>query len=308
MRWLYHALPRAAAASFLSREPDDELRPRSLAEPEGIVHCSFQAAAAESARLYVPGDAVLLRIDPRRIPHVVEVSATPRGPMPHVRGGIPRDAVVEQLELGAVQGAPDRVLGTRVGFVAFEGMTLLDLVGVLDPVSRIASMGFDPTSSCEVIAGTLGTSVWEGAGARLSTAKVRPNLGAYDLVVIPGGLGARTLAKDTAFLRWLETYPKNRLAASVCTGSLLWAAAGRLKGKPATSHASALDALAALGAHADRSGARLVAAEGALTAAGVSAALDLGLELVWRLAGAEAAHGIARQMELPDGFGVRPLE
>ena len=78
--------------------------------------------------------------------------------MPHVHGSVPRDAIVEALAEADfardVARAPDAVTGTRFGFVAFAGMTLLDLVGPLDAVSRIASMGFDETSSCVVVGPT----------------------------------------------------------------------------------------------------------------------------------------------------------
>lgn len=305
MRWLYHALPRSEATALLA-DALSELRPAAL---ESFVHASYLPQAEASARLYVKGDPVALRIDPRRVPHRIEVVTTPRGAMPHLHGPVARDALVGLVELADLAGppsetTPDEVVGTRFGFVAFEGMTLLDLVGVLDPVSRIASMGFDPASTCEVVSGTLGTAVWEGDGARLSVAKVRPNLGGYDVVILPGGLGARALVKDTAFLRWLETYPTNRLAASVCTGALLWGAAGRLKDKRATTHASALDALRGLGVEVSDASPlpRLVADTGTLTAGGVTAGIDLGLELVRRFAGEEAAQAVARQMELPAGY------
>jgi cyclohexyl-isocyanide hydratase len=100
-------------------------------------------------------------------------------------------------------------------------------------------------------------------------------------------------------LRWLATFPPNRLAASVCTGSLLWAAEGRLKKKRATTHASAMDALENFGAIAQR-GARVVADEAVLTAAGVTASLDLGLELVARFTDMATRQAIAKQMEMPE--------
>ena len=203
-----------------------------------------------------------------------------------------------ELELSAFEtGVPDRVEGTRFGFLAFEGMTLLDLVGVLDPVSRIAGMGFDPTSTCEVISAGTGTHVWSGLGAALEVTRVRPSLADFDVLVIPGGPGARTLTRDRTLLDWLGTFPKNRLAASVCTGSLVWAAEGRLVGKRATTHASALEALASLGASVVRE--RVVEDEGCLTAAGVTSALDLGLALVERFTDADTRARVAAQMEMP---------
>jgi len=301
MRWLYHALPRREAVRALADA--GPLVPRSLTV-EGFVHASYARVARESAELYVPDDPVVLAIDPRRVPARIEIAATPRGPMPHVWGPIPREAIVAMYELDALAEVPCRVTGTRFAFVALSGMTLLDLVGALDPVSRIVSMGFDETARVDVIAGTLGSETWSGFGASFSSAAVRTSLGAYDVVVLPGGPGIAELAKDTALLRWLAGLPSNRLAASVCTGSLLWAAEGRLRGKAATSHASAMGELTRLGAKA--TGGRVVADEGVLTAAGVTAAIDLGLALVERYAGAETREAIARQMEVPrEAEGLR---
>jgi uncharacterized protein (DUF952 family) len=106
-RWLYHALPR------LDWERVGAVyAPESLAR-EGFVHASHRDRIAESARLYVApsGPCVVLRIDPRRIPSRIEIAATPRGPMPHVRGAIPREAIVEATPLEAwnESEAPDAI-------------------------------------------------------------------------------------------------------------------------------------------------------------------------------------------------------
>jgi cyclohexyl-isocyanide hydratase len=299
MRWLFHA---STLADWERARAAGTLVPASLAR-EGCVHTSYRVGVAASARLYLPKGEPLavLAIDPRRLDARIEVVDTPRGPMPHVHGAIPRDAVAEAWELAAFERAvdrgeaPDRVTGSRFGFVAFEGMTLLDLVGALDPVARIASMGFDPASTCEVI-GVSGDAVWEGAGAALRVARVRPPLDAFDVLVIPGGPAARALAEDREIAAWLATFPANRLAASVCTGALLLGAAGRLRGRRATTHASALDRLAAFGATAVRE--RVVDEGQLVTAGGVTCALDLGLHLVRRIEGDETAARIALQMEM----------
>ena len=298
LRWLYHALPRHEAAAVLSGQ--GPLVPASLAT-EGFVHTSYRDVARASAELYVGGDAVALALDPRHLGRRVEIASTPRGPMPHVMGPVPRGAIKGALELSELASADDHVEGTRFGFVAFEGMTLLDLVGVLDPVSRLASMGIDPTSTCEVVAGTPRAEVWSGSSASLSVTRVRPDLTDFDVLVVPGGPGARALAEDAGFLAWLGTFPRERLATSVCTGSLLWAAEGRLRGKRATTHASARDTLEALGATWEP-GDRVVSAPPVVSAAGVTAALDLGLALVLAFGGDEARARVARQMELPEGY------
>lgn len=295
MRWLYHLLPRGT-------ELGDVYAPASLAS-EGFVHGSYRDDVRESARLHFPANAALdvLRIDPRRVAAPVEAAPTPRGPMPHVHGSIPRDAIAEVLTLDALDDAPDRVTGTRFGFVAFEGMTLLDLVGVLDPVSRIASMGFDPTSMSTVVSAGA-PLVWGGHGAALVAHRVRPPLDDFDVLVVPGGHGTRTLVNDREVTDWLATFPANRLLASVCTGSLLLGAAGRLDGLCATTHRSAMGELAKYGATAVD--ARLVDEGTIVTAGGVSCSLDLGLYLVRRFEDDAVADKIAAQMHLPPEFAA----
>lgn len=291
MRWLYHIRP-GPGSPLPAR-----YAPASLAA-EGFLHASFQGDVAESARLYFPAGAELsvLRLDPRRLDVPVTIATTPRGPMPHVHGAVPRDAVIEELPLAAIAHAPDRVEGTRFAFVAFEEMTLLDLVGILDPLSRLASMGFDPTSTCSIV-GATGSRVWSLGGASLSVESVRPSLDAFDALVIPGGYGTRALESDEEVIAWLRSFPENRLVASVCTGALLLGAAGRLRGKRATTHHSALTRLAEFEAIATE--ARVVDEGQVVTGGGVTCGLDVGMHLVRRLAGDEVARAIARQMELP---------
>jgi cyclohexyl-isocyanide hydratase len=289
LRWIYHLRERGAPIG-------DRYTPESLAR-EGFVHGSFRDAVRESSRLYFPERAELevLQIDPRRLDVPLEIAETPRGPMPHVHGAIPRDAVRATIDLAKVDSMPDRVTGTRFAFVAFDGMTLLDLVGALDPVSRIASMQIEPTTTCEVVSATRNV-VWSECGAEMRAASVRPDLSAYDVVVVAGGPGARALCEDGEVVSWLAAFPRNRLVASVCTGALLLGAAGRLEGMRATTHHTALDRLAAYGA---RAVAERVVDEGqVVTAGGVTSGIDLGLHLVWRFEGDEAFARVAAQMEV----------
>lgn len=299
MRWLFHVVKE----EDLSWGKDGRYAPPSLAE-EGFVHASFKDAVERSAALYFPKDASLrvLAIDPRRLDVPVLVEETPRGPMPHVHGSVVYDAV-RVLSLADVAEHPDEVKGTRIGLVAFDGMTLLDLVGPLDALSRIATMGFDPTMSCEVVALTrpeadptvVDVVVWSAWGAKLSAARFRPPLDAFDVLVVPGGAGARALVEDPSVGEYLASFPHNRLLASVCTGALLLGAAGRLEGKRATTHASSLGELERYGAKAVAD--RVVDEGRVVTAGGVTAGIDLGLHLVRRLEGAEVAAAIAKQME-----------
>jgi cyclohexyl-isocyanide hydratase len=300
MRWLYHVVrakdapPQDTSASYA---------PASLAR-EGFVHASYRDDVAETARLYFPdavaadaGEAlVVLQIDPRRLPCPVREEATPRGPMPHVFGPIPLEAVRDRLSLAAVATAPEKVQHTRIAFVAFRGMTLLDLVGVLDPVSRIRSMGFDETLACEVVAATAERVVTSDWQMRVEAERTRPPLDAYDLVVVAGGVPARTLVNDADVTSWLASFSANRTMASVCTGALLLGAAGRLAGKRATTHHSAKAELSRYDAtYVD---ARVVDEGAVVTAGGVTCGIDLGLHLVRRLEGDDVADKIAAQMHV----------
>jgi len=297
MRWLFHLV----RPEDLSWGSDGRYAPPSLAV-EGFIHASHQDAVVASANLYfAPEDRVRLRvlvIDPRRLDQRVELVVTPRGPMPHIHGSIPEDAV-RVISLDAVDAHPDRVTGTRILFLAFTGLTLLDLVGPLDALSRIASMGFDATTTCEVAALTQQgdpLAPWSASGATLTTARYRPALEDVDVLVVPGGPGTRVLQHDASVAAYLGTFPPNRLTTSVCTGSLLLGAANRLRGKRATTHHLWLQELAQYGAIPSRE--RVVDEGQLLTAGGVTSGIDLGLHLVRRLEGDEACAKIAAQMEV----------
>jgi putative intracellular protease/amidase/uncharacterized protein (DUF952 family) len=279
MRWLYHVTAGG-----------DAPRPG----PEGFVHCSFQGDVRETVRLHFarisPRDLRVIRVDPRR---VADVRVEGPRAMPHVYGEVPADAVAETTTLEALDAAPDAVTGTRIAVVGFAGMTLLDLVGVLDPLARIATMGIDPQSAVEVV--SLTPEPWRAAGASFAAGRVRPPLDGFDVLVVAGGPETRALEQDAEAVAWLSTFPATRLAASVCTGALLLGAAGRLRGKRATTHHTALDSLARFGATVAPG--RVVRDGMVVTAGGVTSGLDLGLYLVEWLYGAEARARIAARME-----------
>lgn len=289
MRWLYHLAPGP-----LGPTPSADYAPPSLAE-EGFVHCSYRDRVVESAEKHLPGieDVFVYCIDPRRLSAPVEVVTTPRGPMPHVHGPIDRDAIRDVIALGQIDAHPDEVTGTQFAFVSFPDLTLLDLVGIYDPISRIRTMGLDPTTRCEIVAATSG-DVFRADGASIGVERVRPDLAEFDVLVIPGGKGTRSLERDASTIAWLRTFPRNRLAVSVCTGALLLGAMGRLEGKWATTHPSELTRLVEYGAAFVHE--RVVDAGQVITGGGVTCAVDTGLHVVRRLVGDLAAAQIAGQM------------
>lgn len=175
-------------------------------------------------------------------------------------------------------------------------MTALDFVGVYDPVTRLKTMLFRPDLEWDVCA--LTPEVSDPNGLTFRATRVNESLAGYDLLIVPGGYGTRELTEDEAFMNWLRTAADCELKASVCTGSLLFAAAGFLKGKRAATHPSAR---AELEKYCAVSEGRVVDEGGVVTAGGVTAAIDLGLHLCGRLAGLEAREKIRRQMDYQSG-------
>ncbi|MCK4503563.1 MAG: DJ-1/PfpI family protein [Desulfuromonadales bacterium] len=183
----------------------------------------------------------------------------------------------------------------NAAFVIFDQMTALDFVGFYDPLTRLKSMDFMPDfrwqicSYCEDVADT--------QDLRFDPDRIRESLADFDLLVVPGGYGSRHLQHNEDFVTWLKTATSVPLKASVCSGSLLLGAAGFLQGKKATTHPKAYSELAR---YCDEvSDQRIVDAGDVVTASGVSAAIDLGLYLVERLAGKEVRIEIALQMDYP---------
>lgn len=117
-----------------------------------------------------------------------------------------------------------------------------------------------------------------------------------DVVVMPGGIGARALLDDERMLEWLRgAHAGTRFTTSVCTGSLVLAAAGLLDGVEATTNWLARDLLGELGANPVVE--RVVERGRIVTAAGVTAGLDMALTLAARLTSPEVAQAIQLGLE-----------
>jgi transcriptional regulator GlxA family with amidase domain len=185
----------------------------------------------------------------------------------------------------------------KTAFIIFNHMTALDFVGVYDPLTRLKSMGFMPEFTWDIC--SLSADVRDDKGLGFAPTKIGHPLEAYDLVVVPGGFGTRTLVHDDSFMGWLRTAAGSRLKISVCTGSLLLGKAGFLRGKRATTHPSAYEELSQYCEVVEE--ARVVDEGEVVTARGVTAAIDLGLHIVGRLAGGEVRERIRQQMDYPYG-------
>jgi putative intracellular protease/amidase len=177
----------------------------------------------------------------------------------------------------------------RIAILLYDGLTALDAVGPYEVLSRLPE--------AEV------TFVGRGTGpVRTDTGR----LGLYvdatldqvpepDIVLVPGGPAART-ALDDEVAAWLHDADRaSTWTTSVCTGSLILAAAGLLTGRSATTHWAAMDELAALGATPVPE--RVVFDGKYVTAAGVSAGIDMALTLAGRIAGDRVAQAIQLGIE-----------
>lgn len=175
----------------------------------------------------------------------------------------------------------------QVAIALFPRLTALDAIGPYEVLQRV------PDLDLVFVGSERGTVRTENGFLGLSVDATFDEVRHPEVVIVPGGRGTRVFTEGGDLVDWVrDTYPSTRYTTSVCTGSLVLGAAGLLDGLSATSHWAALRELEPFGAepttqriveHLDR---RLI------TAAGVSAGIDMGLRLVQLLVddvGAKAA-------------------
>lgn len=172
----------------------------------------------------------------------------------------------------------------------FNGLTALDAIGPYEVLRSVPGweVRFVGSRKGEVRtdSGFLGLSVDHSLEETMDP----------DIVLVPGGEGNRPLLADEETLSWLRAVDGGtKWTTSVCTGSLLLGAAGLLEGKRATSYWSYLEQLRVYGA--EPVGGRFVEDGKTITAAGVSAGIDMALHLVGREAGPEMAQAVQLGIE-----------
>ena len=187
---------------------------------------------------------------------------------------------------------------TRIGISLFEGAEELDWAGPWEVLAAWAQS--HPTDDIEVF--TLAQH--EGVITCAKGLKVLPDhtwdsAPPIDVLVYPGGRGTRPQIGDETITGWLrKTAERAQLMTSVCTGSFVYADAGLLDGRPATTHWGSLDRLGALGEGIEvRQDDRFVDDGDVITAAGVSAGIDMALHLIVRLVSVERAGEVRRYIQ-----------
>jgi cyclohexyl-isocyanide hydratase len=176
----------------------------------------------------------------------------------------------------------------QIGMLLYPGLTLLDLIGPqttlgLHGQTHLISKSLEPIASDSGIA-IVPTTTYDECPREL------------DVLFVPGGMGTADVMEDVDTLRFLEARARTAgYVTSVCSGSLILAAAGLLQGYRATTHWSSLDVLAAFGVEVDPR--HVVVDRNRITAGGVTAGIDFGLALVAELRGEQAARLTQLTME-----------
>ena len=186
----------------------------------------------------------------------------------------------------------------RIGIVLFAGVEELDAIGPWEVLAYWTRSFPEDLYTVSALSAS-GGLVRCANGLVVQADHSYADAPAYEVLVYPGGQGTQPQIHDQAQLDWVRRRRGNvPLMTSVCTGSLVYAAAGLLKGRPATTHWRSLDLLAELDPTIDvRADERFVDDGDIITSAGISAGIDMALHLVKRLAGIERAREVRRGIQ-----------
>ncbi len=182
----------------------------------------------------------------------------------------------------------------RVAILIFPGVEELDFLGVYEVLGKLRQLegkgpvvelvGTEPGITCALGMRVIPHRVYREQG-----------LAGCDLLVIPGGPGIEDLMEDEGLLREIKRFSEDHIVCSVCTGAFLLGVAGVLEGRRATTHHLRRRELK--GYCKEVMEERVVQDGNVITAAGVSAALDLGLKIAELACGPEAAQRVAERLE-----------
>jgi putative intracellular protease/amidase len=180
----------------------------------------------------------------------------------------------------------------QIAIPLFDRVTALDGIGPYEVLQRL------PDASVVFVGAETGQVRTDNGFLGLRVDATFDDVPRPDVVVVPGGIGTRSLLEDHPILDWVaKAHETTRFTTSVCTGSLVLAAAGLLDGLTATTHWGAYEILEKLGAqptgqrvveHVDR---RII------TAAGVSSGIDMALRLAELLVDTDAAKAMQLMIE-----------
>ncbi len=202
---------------------------------------------------------------------------------------------VEAVLIGGSHGVADTEAnvhdgGMQIAFALYPRFTALDIVG---PFQTLAEL---PGAEGRWVAAERGPVIDHTGLLSIVATHTFDETTAPDVIVVPGGMADRDIDGEDPVVRWIRAvHPTTTWTTSVCTGAIFLAHAGVLDGLAATTHWTAYDRLAALSAHPTEQ--RVVEQGKVITAAGVSAGIDMGLTLAARIAGDDVAKAIQLAIE-----------
>lgn len=180
---------------------------------------------------------------------------------------------------------------TQIAFLAYPGFTALDMIGPYEVLRNL------PGAEVRFVWHETGPITADSGVLVIGATHSLAETPSPDVILVPGGPGTAVHARDDALLDWLRAAHRTATwTTSVCTGSLILAAAGLLDGRRATSHWLTIPALKAFGVTAVPDE-RIVHEDGIVTSAGVSAGLDLALWLAAQIGGDGRAKAIQLALE-----------
>ena len=186
--------------------------------------------------------------------------------------------------------SPDNNSRTSTAILLYDRLTALDAIGPYEVLSRL------PGASVTFVAAEPGPVHTDNGMLTLLAEHSIADIPRPDILLVPGGPGEVSARAGGPALEWLQgAHQTTAWTTSVCTGSLILAAAGLLAGKRSTSHWLALEKLRELGAEPVSE--RVVFDGKIVTSAGVSAGIDMALALVARIAGEQVAKAIQLGIE-----------
>jgi transcriptional regulator GlxA family with amidase domain len=193
----------------------------------------------------------------------------------------------------------------NVGIFVFDDVEVLDFAGPFEVFSRVrlepgvASRRSDVSAPFNVFT----VAARPGPVTATGSLVIQPthtfaNAPRIDLLIVPGGFGTRPLLEDASAIEWIRRASASaHQTMSVCTGSLLLAKAGLLAGRRATTHWGALELLGSIDPSIRVEHSVRAVHDGVHSSAGVSAGIDMALDVVEQLHGREVADETARYIE-----------
>ena len=254
-------------------------------DQETFIHLSTESQVPGVLQRYYRGVPLLLKlhVDESKLTSGLKFEPATGGELfPHLYGPLNREAVVHIEEI---------TQPFAVGLVLFPGLTQLDLTGPYEVLCRL------PQVQVHLPAETIDPVLTGDGPLRLVPTTTFANCPPLDLLLVPGGPGVDAMLAHPPLLHFLhDRGTEVRYVTSVCSGSLLLAAAGLLDGYRATTHWLSLDLLRQF-PNVTVLPDRVVKSGNRFTGGGVTAGIDFALSLVAELYGPELAQLIQLKIE-----------